>query len=544
MSSLASGLAVHPTRSSLLHAFLTVLLLREISDPDIWMYLVVAREAVSTLTIPTHEFYLFPVIGEPAAFSAIGYGLLHYFAYSVWGYAGMAVLNALLIASALTVLGSVARPRAATAWDWPVLLCVLAGAYAYLNPRTYYRPESTLFLLMSVEILLLERWLVDRNDKRLFLLPLLALGLAQLHTTALLLVVVYGAYVCEWATGATWKPLSAFARRATLLALVGVAMLAFGLVNPNGLQQLTAQSSNLVQRPAIVEYLPVWSTIYRWHFMSLAMIAVAAWLLSPTRRIVDALMLAGFGWLAFNYLRNLGLFALVAVVPVTRTALHHANLRAASIGRPYRRWIARGLMITGAGALIAITWGAPGWGVGVRDGSVPNKAAEELTRVTSSGNIMNLFHLGGYLEWALGNRYRVAMDGHGPLSSYASEYHNRVLRADPDWESLLGKYQVEAVVTTAILPFSGERIPLVERLVDDPHWLLVSVEQAGLLFIKDRPNIAKWALNKRLVWRQMEFEAAIVLLWSPDSQAARDAIALANRRLNAQVITVPSARPY
>ena len=35
--------------------FLGVLLLREISDPDIWFYLVVAREIVDTLTIPARQ---------------------------------------------------------------------------------------------------------------------------------------------------------------------------------------------------------------------------------------------------------------------------------------------------------------------------------------------------------------------------------------------------------------------------------------------------------------------------------------------------------
>jgi hypothetical protein len=530
-------------QSCFLLVFLTVLLLREISDPDIWMYLVVAREIVGTLTIPTHEFYLFPVLGEPATFGAIGYGLLHYFAYLLSGYLGMAVLNALLIAAALTILASVARARAITAWDWAVLLCVLAGAYACLNFRTYYRPESTLFLLMSIEILLLERWLLDGNDKRLIWLPLLAWGIAQLHTTAILLVLVYGAYVWDWAMCANWKPFSSFAWRAAFLATIGAAMLALAVVNPNGLQQLTVHL-----RPSsenyLVEYLPVWSTIYRWHFVALAIVAMASWVLSPTRRIVDALLLAGFGWLAFRYLRNLGLFALVCVVPVARTALYHAHRRTMPIRPSHQRWIAKGLMIVGAGALIMITRQAPGWGVGIRDGIFPTEAVAALTRLTSGGNVMNFYHLGGYLEWALGNHYRVAMDGHFLRPTYAVEYHDRIMLADPGWELLLGKHQVDAVVTPTILPFSGERIPLIERLVDDPRWRLVTVEQAALLFMRDRPDLALPALDKRLVWRHMQFEASIVLFWSPDSQAAREAIALANRRLNEQAGTVPIGRVY
>src|SRR5438094_10665680 len=93
--------------------FLSVLLLRQVSDPDIWCYLVVGREIANTLAIPTHEFYLFPAIGEPGMFSALGYGMMHYGAYWLAGYAGVAVVNALLVAGGLTILMRAASRRCA-----------------------------------------------------------------------------------------------------------------------------------------------------------------------------------------------------------------------------------------------------------------------------------------------------------------------------------------------------------------------------------------------------------------------------------------------
>ena len=513
---------------------LTVLLLRQIADPDIWNYLVVGREMVRTLAVPAQEFYLFPVAGQPAMFSALGYSLLHYLAYVAVGYPGMAILNALLIGGALTVLAWAARPRDASPWEWPVLLCVLAGAYACLNFRTLYRPESTLFLVMALEILVLERWLDDGNSRRLLWLPLLAWGIAQLHTTAVLLVLVYGAYVCHWALATTWTRCSSTPRQAGLLVAIGVAMLLLPILNPNGVDQVLLLVRSPWTTNVIAEYVPVWSTIYRWHFVALAFVAAVAWLITPQRRVVDALLLVGFGGLAFRFHRNLGLFALVAVVPVMRSLSYHATIRAAAIGISARQWLRGGLMALGIGSMVAVTWRDGGWGVGIRPGIFPEKAVQLIPRTSAGPNIMNFYHLGGFLAWTLGPKYLVAVDGHFVQPSFALDYHEWIMRAFPDWDALLARFDVGVVVTPATLPFSGELIPLVERLAGDPRWRLISVEDAGMVFVAVSQAAGVSALDKRLVWRQVQREAASVIAWAPDHQGARAALALAERRLSTQ----------
>jgi hypothetical protein len=514
-----------------LFGLLVVLLLREIADPDIWGYLVVGREMASTLAIPPREFYLFPAVGEPAMFSALGYSLLHYGAYTLAGYPGMAVVNALLVAGALTVLTSVAGRRKASALEWPVLVWVLAGAYACLHFRTFYRPESTLYLFLALEICLLERWLDDGNARRLLWLPVLSWGIAQMHTTAILLVLVYGAYVCHWALEADWTPVSSSARRAALLIGVGAAMLALPILNPNGIEQVLLLVRTAREQNEIVEYLPIWSTPYRWHFVGLAFVAATAWLLSPERRYVDGLLLMGFGWLAFRYNRNLGLFALVAIVPVGRSLVHHAAAAYAAIAPWSRRWIAGGVMALGVAALVGVTSHGGGWGIGIRPGVFTEEAVELIRRVSARGNVMNFYSLGGHLAWARGPRYRLAVDGHFVRPSFALDYHDRVMRADPDWEALLARFDVGVVVTPATLPFSGALIPLVERLAEDPRWRLVNFEDAGLMFVTEELGAGLPAIDKRAVWRQVQAQATAVLASYPDHQGARDALLAAGRHL-------------
>lgn len=515
-------------------ALLTVLLLRQIFDPDIWSYLVVGREIVSTLKLPMQEFYLFPAIGEPAMFSALGYGLLHYAAYAMFGYPGMALVNALLVGGALTVLIAVTRSRErASTLEWPVMLLVLAGAYACLNFRTFYRPESTLYLCVALEILVLERWLEDGRNLRLLWLPVLAWLEAQLHTAGIVLVLVYGAYVYHWALAATWTSGSSTARQAALLIGIGAAMLALPILNPNGIEQLLLLVRAMGQQNEIVEYLPVWSTFHRWHFVALAVVAAAAWLLSPQRRAVDGALLLGFGWLAFRYNRNLGLFALVAVVPVGRWMLSQGTALSTAVGPWARRVIASGLIAASLAGLIGTTWFYGGWGVGIRPRAFPENAVDAIQHARSGGNVMNLYHLGGFLAFTLGARYQLAVDGHFVRPSFALEYHDRVMRADPDWEALLARFDVRVVVTPATLSFSGALIPLVERLAEHPRWRLVSVEDAGMVFVEQGLGAGLPDIDKREVWRQVRREASAVIVWFPDQQGAREALAVAERHLSA-----------
>lgn len=512
----------------LLLAFLGIVLLREISDPDIWFYLVVAREIVATLAIPAREFYLFPAIGEPAVFSALGFGLLHYAAYTLAGYFGMALLNALLVAGALTILAATALPRPASVGAWPPLLCVLAGAYALLEFRAVYRPETTLYLCLAVEILLLERWLADGRCRRLLWLPVLTWGITQLHTTAMLLTLVFGAYVCHCAVGGLRNRSAAPARQSAFVVAVGAAMLLLPLLNPNGGEQLLILFRTLSAGTSNnIEFLATWSTEYRWHWVGLALVVTVAWFASPRRRLVDALLLAGFGWLAFRYVRNLGLFALVAVVPVSRTLVHHA----ATLAPEWRRRAGGGLAVAASVVFVAVTWANGGWGIGVRKGMFFEDAVPVIQRIARGGNVMNFFHHGGYLAWALGRDYRLAVDGHFVRPSFADEYHDRVMRADPDWESLLARFDVSIVATPATLPFSGALIPLVERLADDPRWRLLATEKAGLLFAADGVGSDIPALDKRQVWRQVQREADETLRTYPDHQQAIAARKLAQRRL-------------
>ena len=173
-----------------------VALLRKFSDPDIWFHLTIGREILNRQALPPFEFYVFPSIGEPAHFPAAGYGLLQYLLFSLAGLPALAVFNAVIFAATLYLLARAASVACAGARLIPLLLALSITLWG-LNPRFVYRPENLLFLFLAIEFLLLESWLRNGRLGQLLVLPVLTWGITMMHTTWILLVLAYGAYVVD-----------------------------------------------------------------------------------------------------------------------------------------------------------------------------------------------------------------------------------------------------------------------------------------------------------------------------------------------------------
>lgn len=527
-------------RDTLLLCLLAALLLRQVSDPDIWFYLVVGQSVARDLAVPRHEFYVFPVLGEVAHFTAWGFGLLHHLAHKAAGFPGMALVNALLGAGGLWLAALATRQPRDPAW-LPAALVALAVAYPAYELRVVYRPETTLFLALGAQIWLLERWLRDGGRRLLLPLPAIAWMLAQLHTTAIFLLGVYAAYALQ-----AWLTLRPRPALVPLLG-IGLAMALLPMANPNGAEQVLAllrafdASSQALE--GNVEYLPVASTAYLPHFTLLAAAAVVALALGPRRRAVDALLLLAFGWLAWRYARNLGLFALVLVPMLTHSlAALGQRMRALSASRAAGRGVCGAALAT----MLWFTWPSGGWGAGPRPGAFPQRGAELLRRALPEGRVMNFYALGGYLAWSLGPRWQVAMDGHFTQPNRALALHDAVLRADPGWDDVLASWGVAAIVTPATLPWSGSLVPLAARLVRDARWVLVADEGGGLSFLaREAAQAAGVAeLPKDRVWAAAARGAEEVIAVHPGHAEAHLALATARQRLGDDRRALAALRAY
>jgi hypothetical protein len=492
-------------------------LLRKIFDPDIWFHMVVGREVIRQMQVPGVEFYILPMLGEPGEFHEWGFGVFYCLINQYSGYVGMAFVNAAIGCGILLFLYKAAHGGAQSEW-WQSLP-VIALVLWVIEPRINFRPETFLYLLLAVEIFLLENYLEYRKQSWLIPLPFLAWLLSQVHPSAIFLIGVFGMYSLQAILSTTANKF----KSAIELGVVALAMSVGAVLNPYGLRQLLLpfyfQNDALIS--SLTEFLPVLQTEYAPHFIAIAAIGLIAILFGPKKRWVDFMLACSFAILALKYARNTALLGIVMFVPI-RNGLEYWLGKTS--GLVTRRLVMLCSIVAGIAGIVA-TGIEPSWGIGIWEENTPYKSAVLIRRHSVQGNILNFFHLGNYLAWNLDRP--VFVDGRNYENNRAVQLHDAVFRADQGWQEIIYRFNIQAIVTPATLDYSGEIIPLVAALENDPDWVLVGQEKAGLLFLKNPVQEGVRVLPKNIIWRQAIEELNNTMALNPDSKETYRSLATA-----------------
>lgn len=457
-----------------------------IDDYDVWFHLAIGREVLRAGAIPAAEFYKWPLAGQPTGFHEWGFGVLAAVVHRAGGVTGLTVMNAALGAFALLLVAAAALRRGAAPWAVLVLLGPLAFVASY---RFCYRPESILYVAFGATLLVLEH--ARRDARWLLALPLLTVSLALFHPSPLILLLVAGCHLAD-ALLVAREPRRALPLGGAILCAAAVVALA-----PHGLGQLTlpvefAARGDLPK--VIAELKPALTTVYAGRFLVLALLAAAALALVRPRRLSDALLLAGFGYLAFAYVRNLTLFSLVIFGPAALSLTRLATLPAA-----FRRALVAASLAGSAFLLV----GSPKWGVGVDPHLFPHASADFIERHRPPGRLLNEFESGGYFAWRLYPRYQVAVDGRTYYGvDLAMRTSELVLSAEPGWRELVEEQGVTLIFTPGISYSTGELARVLVELDRDPAWELRVAEDAGMLFVR-RGLVPGPALPKDRIWAEV-----------------------------------------
>ena len=486
---------------------LCLVLLRKIDDFDIWYHLAIGREIFQSLKIPATEIFVYPLLGEQTSYQEWGFGLLYYAGYRLMNYWGISFLNALIGAGTLAFLLVAARKKE------PVKLShifALSITYWIMQFRFIYRPEMMLYLFLAAEIYLLERFDRDYQFRWLIPIPALTCLLSNFHPSAIFLLGVFSFYCLEFVISAP-KRINRITLISILLSVISVSFFTAAL-NPYTFNQVLlpftfAQQTELTKK--IIEFMPVFQTPYKWHFVLVFLIGLVALVFQSRRRIVDCLLFLSFSYLSFRYVRNLALFALVIYVPFAQTLTYHTDKHLLHQKNQNPRWI---FLLSAFLLLFLIIkpLSENKWGAGVCNGQFPVESASMIAALRPPGKILNFYDTGGYLSWKLFDQYQVFINGRRYFNDKSFVLHNQIFSGERGWEQLIDTYNIGTIVTPATLPFSGKTIPLVRLLAEDDDWILVVVEPRNLLFLRKGllSNInQQLILDKKLVWWQIIKEA-------------------------------------
>jgi hypothetical protein len=172
----------HPAAWLVLAVFagaLALLVTHRLADPDLWQHLRVGRTIWERHAVPmTHE-WTWPRFGEREVLPSWLFRALVWPFYAADGAWGLQIWRWLTTLGAFAMLALTARrlgARGLAPW-----LALLLCAVVY-RQRSQVRPETLVAVLMSVQLLLLERW--RSGDRRwLWALPALALVWANAHVS-------------------------------------------------------------------------------------------------------------------------------------------------------------------------------------------------------------------------------------------------------------------------------------------------------------------------------------------------------------------------
>lgn len=143
------------------------------------------------------------------------------------------------------------------------------------------------------------------------------------------------------------------------------------------------------------------------------------------------------------------------------------------------------------------------------DSIYPVSAAEFMSREALPQPVLNNRDYGGYLEWRLWPKYRMFIDTRHLIDQIDGQYREMMGYTDKG-RGYLNSYGIATVITPAINPYSGEIIPLVRGMYNDPGWALAYNDGRSLIFT--RKNQFSREIGKNNIYYQVLQELDV---WQP-----------------------------
>jgi hypothetical protein len=478
-----------PTRIITIYIFAFVFLLsvRPLSDPDFWWHLKTGEYIINTGLIPNTDFYSFTKAGAEWVTHEWLSEAVFYLIYSQIGFGGL-----MLIFAALTTLAFWLTFKRFNAHPLVGGFAVILGAWATL-PTIGVRPRVFTLLLASIYLVILERQSRGgRGADVWWLIPLMALWV-NLHGGfvlgfALLVLAIVGIIIDHWLCGESLR--RAWPQVQTL-GVVLLGCLAVALFNPSGPRIYTFPFEiflSPIQQQTVNDWLSPNFHAPGWRPLAFLVLATITGLALSQKKVrpSDLLVFLAVTYMTFNSKRHVAILALVAI------PLLGGTIQSWLASTPLARFVVSDELCRGhrydfiltlflllpltlfTPMLVSALTAAPAQ----HQVNVPVKAVEYMKANEITGNTFTEPNTwGGYLIWALPSN-PVYIDGRIDMygDEFVSEYLD-VTSGVTDWRPIFDRHRVRVAVLR-------RKKFLARELSGSPEWEKVFEDEMAVIVIK------------------------------------------------------------
>ncbi len=478
-------LAIRQLFLVLLFLGLLILTTRPIADPDFWWHLQTGEWMAANHSIPHTDPFSFTLAGKTWVAHEWLSELFIYMLFRLGSYALLIITFASIITAAffLTYLRCPTESRPYVAG-----FVLLLGAVS-TGPTWGVRPQMISLLLTALFLYLLDRYRKTSRLRYILVLPAVSLVWVNLHGGfplgfAIIAIYILGEAIDTLVGISTKKVTSEVAAFKHVFFLAGVLALCVltVLANPNGFR-LYLYPFETLNSPSMQQFIQEWASpdFHQFEWQPLAwlfLLILGLGLLGrKSTSITNILLVVGFGYAALRSMRNIPLFALVAV-PVLAEQIG-SLVRIKPQIQAQNRWLAWlstaillfGILAAGLRFMTVIQNQEK-----TTQETFPSGAVDWILTTRPSGNIYNTYGWGGYLIWRLYPDYRVYIDGRADVYGDTFIYqYLQIYRGQSNWEKIFSSQGVRLVV---IEPGSG----LAFALRHSPGWAVAYEDKLSVIF--------------------------------------------------------------
>jgi hypothetical protein len=464
-------------------------LVRPVSDPDVWMHLRVGDWIVSHGRLPDHDLFTYTVSGhrwtDAEYLSQVAMSLIHARA----GLAGISVVFGLLMWGGVVLAVAAARPLRQ---PYAIVAAGLALAILAGLPVWEPRPQVVTFFLLSLELLWIRRS-IEGTSRAILALPAVMALWSNLHggwpAGLLFLGVAIAAEAIRWLADPACPSHGKQVRR--LGAVAVLSALAVG-VNPNGLATYAYPFQTIAsaaQQGLIAEWQSPDFHLALFRGFEVMLVLVVAGMAAGRPGLLDVLLVLAGTALALESIRNIALF----VAPATPVLILTWSdvWRRAAVPRlaPPRAGVAPRWLPAVTAGLLALTTMLAAARIAsnlalqpeITRRTVPVGAADWLSAHPDAGTRMfNEYAFGAYLAYRFypdPNR-RVFVFSEGVVMGDAQlERYEEVAAVGPRWRQILDEAGVDYVVVS-------RGSPLAVLLSGQAGWRVAYADQLSVIYLR------------------------------------------------------------